>query len=102
MSTLIQINVTNNSPIVQDFFFFQQPAQYAGGAQVYSNSVYTSPLLPYRSSGSRLSFMMVLQNYGGVQRQVSPPTVGQPSGPAPPQQKKSPPQKPQRPPEHNG
>ena len=52
MSTMITINVTNNSRGVQNFFFFQQPAQYSGGAQVYSNSLYTAPLLPYDSSGA--------------------------------------------------
>ena len=80
MATTITINVTNNSPTVQNFFFFQQPAVYSGGAQVYTNSLYTQTLLPYATSGAVLTFTMVLQYYAGVQQQVSPPQVGQASG----------------------
>lgn len=80
MATTITINVTNNSPTVQNFFFFQQPAVYSGGAQVYTNSLYTQTLLPFATSGAVLTFTMVLQYYAGVQQQVSPPQVGVPSG----------------------
>ena len=80
MSTLITINVTNNSPNLQNFFFFQQPAKYTGGPEVYSNSLFTAPLLPSASSGAVLSFSMNLQFYAGAQQQVSPPVVGQSSG----------------------
>jgi hypothetical protein len=80
MATMITINVTNNSASLQNFFFFQGQAQYAAGGQVYSNSLYTAPLLPYASSGAVLSFTMILQNYAGVQQQIAPPQVGQPSG----------------------
>src|SRR5882757_4496444 len=80
MAAMITINVTNRTSSLQNFFFFQQPAQYAGGAQVYTNSLFMSPLLPYDSSGAVLSFMMVLQNYAGVQQQVAPPQIGQRSG----------------------
>lgn len=80
MATTITINVTNNSTSLQNFYFFQQPAQYSGGQQVYTNSLYTQALLPYKTSGAVLSFTMVLQYYAGVQQQVMPPAVGQPSG----------------------
>lgn len=80
MATTITINVTNNSPSLQNFYFFQQPAQYSGGQQVYTNSLYTQALLPYKTSGAVLSFTMMLQYYAGVQQQVMPPAVGQPSG----------------------
>jgi hypothetical protein len=80
MATTITINVTNNSPALQNFFFFQQPAQYSGGAQVYTNSLYTAPLLPSSSSGAMLSFTPILQVYAGVQQQGQPPQVGQVSG----------------------
>jgi hypothetical protein len=80
MATTITINVTNNSPTPQSFFFFQQPAIYFGGAQVYTNSLYTAPLLPYATTGAVLSFTMMLQYYAGVQQQIAPPVVGQPSG----------------------
>ena len=80
MATTITINVTNKSTSLQNFFFFQQPAQYSGGAQVYTNSLYSQALLPYDQSGAVLSFSMVLQYYAGAQQQVAPPAVGQPSG----------------------
>lgn len=80
MATTITINVTNNSPTVQNFFFFQQPAVYSGGQQVYTNSLYTQTLLPYATSGAVLTFTMVLQYYAGVQQQVAPPQVGVASG----------------------
>lgn len=80
MATTITINVTNNSPYLQNFYFFQQPAQYSGGQQVYTNSLYTQALLPYKTSGAVLSFTMILQYYAGVQQQVAPPIIGQPSG----------------------
>src|ERR1700754_1858183 len=80
MATLITINVTNNSTTIQNFFFFQQPAVYSGGAEVYTNSLYTQALLPYATSGAVLSFSMLLQYNAGVQQQISPPQIGQPSG----------------------
>jgi hypothetical protein len=80
MPTPITINVTNNSPTLQNFFFFQKPAIYVGGQEVYSNSLYTAPLLPHATSGATLTFSLLLQFYAGVQQQVSPPVVGQSSG----------------------
>jgi hypothetical protein len=79
MPTSITINVRNLSPNLQNFFFFQQPV-YAGAQEVYTNSLYMSALLPYATSGGVLTFTMILQNYAGVQQQVVPPQVGQPSG----------------------
>lgn len=80
MSTLITINVKNNTNYVQNFFFFQAPAQYSGGPQVYSNSLYTSALGPYATTGAVLTFQLMLQYYAGVQQQTKPPAVGSPSG----------------------
>jgi len=80
MPTPITINVRNNSAVPQNFFFFQQPAKYSGGQVPYTNSLYTQTLLPYATSGAVLSFSVVLQFYAGVQQQVSPPAIGQPSG----------------------
>lgn len=80
MTTPITINVTNDSTALQNFFFFQQPAQCSTTAQVYSNSLYTAPLLPVSSSGAVLSFTPILQPYAGVQQQVQPPQVGQLAG----------------------
>lgn len=80
MPTPITIVVTNNSPTVQNFFFFQKPAIYIGGQEVYSNSLYTAPLLPFTTSGASLTYSLLLQFYAGAQQQVSPPVVGQSSG----------------------
>jgi hypothetical protein len=80
MATPITINVRNNSSVLQNFFFFQQPAVYTGGQEVYTNSLYTQALLPYSTSGAVLTFSVILQFYAGVQQQVSPPIVGKPSG----------------------
>ncbi|NEW87240.1 MULTISPECIES: hypothetical protein [Rhodopseudomonas] len=80
MATTITINVTNNSNVMQNFFIFQQPAIYTGGPQVYTNSLYSLPVMPYESSGAVLSFTMMLQYYAGAQQQVSPPQIGKPSG----------------------
>jgi hypothetical protein len=80
MATTITINVTNNSPTLQNFFFFQQPASYSGGQEVYTNSLYSQALLPFSTSGAVLTFTMILQYYAGAQQQVSPPQIGQPSG----------------------
>jgi hypothetical protein len=80
MATMITINVSNNSPTPQSFFFFQQPAQYRSDAQVYTNSLFTALLLPKQPTGAVLSFTMMLQSYAGVQQQMAPPVVGQQSG----------------------
>jgi hypothetical protein len=79
MSTLLTINVTNNEK-TQGFYFFQQPAIYAGGAQVYSNSLYSQTLANYNDSGSQLTFQVNLQFYAGIQEANTVPQVGQSSG----------------------
>lgn len=80
MATPLTINVRNNSPTLQNLFFFQKPAIYTGGQEVYTNSLYTAALLPYSTSGAILTFSVILQYYAGVQQQVNPPMIGQPSG----------------------
>jgi hypothetical protein len=80
MSTIYTINVTNNSGNNQDFFFFQAPAAYTGGPQVYSNSLYNSVLQPSAKSGAVLTFQMNVQYYAGAQTQMAPPSVGHVSG----------------------
>lgn len=80
MSTLYTINVTNNSPTNQDFYFFQKPAVYTGGTNVYSNSIYHQVLQPYATSGAVLTFQFMQQYYAGVQTQVPNLIVGQASG----------------------
>ncbi|BAW80932.1 hypothetical protein TAO_1562 [Candidatus Nitrosoglobus terrae] len=56
MATPISISVRNDSPYEQNFFFFQQPSIYSGGREVFSNSLFTSPLLPYGEYGAILTF----------------------------------------------
>ncbi|GJE46584.1 hypothetical protein [Methylobacterium soli] len=80
MATPITINVRNNSDTAQSFFFFQAPAIYTGGSEVYTNSLFSQTVLPYSTSGAVLTFSLVLQFVAGVQQQVAPPVVGKPSG----------------------
>ncbi|KMO10679.1 hypothetical protein [Methylobacterium platani] len=80
MSTLLTINVTNNEANNQNFFFFQQPAIYVGGATVYSNSLYTAPLGNHAATGGSLTFLVNLQYYAGVQQATQAPVPGQTSG----------------------
>lgn len=77
--TKYTILLQNNSLYTQDFFFFQEPAQYTGGAQVYSNSIYSQSLRG-QGSGAQLFFELQVQYYAGVQTQPLPPVLGQPSG----------------------
>jgi hypothetical protein len=79
MSTFLTINVTNNEA-TQGFYFFQQPAIYTGGEQVYSNSLYSQTLANYSASGSQLTFQVNLQYYAGIQEANTKPQVGQSSG----------------------
>ena len=79
MSTLLTINVTNNEPN-QGFYFFQQPAIYSGGFQVYTNSLYSQTLANFDASGSILTFQVNSQFYAGIQQANTPPQVGQSSG----------------------
>ncbi|MEG2273227.1 MAG: hypothetical protein RSC05_13250 [Acinetobacter sp.] len=80
MSTLIQINVTNNSQSARNFFFFQQPSIYVGGQAVFSNSLLSTTILPASQGGSVYTFLLDLQYYAGVQERFTPPVIGQPSG----------------------
>lgn len=79
MPTLIQINVTNDSPYLQNFYFFQQPAAYSGGSEVYSNSLLSTPILPSKN-GAVYNFLVELQYCAGVQQRFAPPVIGEPSG----------------------
>jgi hypothetical protein len=81
MSTLLTINVTNNSSQSDSFFFFQKPAIYTGGSAVYSNSIYQRQLKPYSISGTKLTFQSNVQFYAGVQEaNTATPPVGASSG----------------------
>ena len=44
MSTLLTINVKNLESATQEFYFFQEPAVYTGGSQVFSNSLFSQSL----------------------------------------------------------
>lgn len=80
MSTLLTINVKNLEKATQGFYFFQQPAIYTGGHQVYSNSLFEKNLANYSDSGSMLTFQVNMQFYAGIQQAHSTPQVGQSSG----------------------
>ncbi|NOR62185.1 MAG: hypothetical protein GQ535_06800 [Rhodobacteraceae bacterium] len=80
MSDLLTINVTNLEPQTQNFFFFQEPAKYLGGPEVYSNSLFSESLANSGESGAILTFQVNLQFYAGIQEAHSTPVVGQSSG----------------------
>lgn len=80
MSTLLTINLKNLESATQNFYFFQQPAIYTGGAEVYSNSLWSASLANYGTSGGILTFQVDLQFYAGIQQAHGQPTVGQSSG----------------------
>lgn len=80
MSTLLTINVMNKTFSTQGFYFFQQPAVFSGGGQVYSDSLYSQVLGSYDQTGSILTFQANLQPYAFIQQASSPPQIGQSSG----------------------
>ncbi|MDI1364898.1 MAG: hypothetical protein PSX79_08545 [bacterium] len=80
MSTLLTINVTNLESATQGFYFFQQPAVYTGGTEVYSNSLYAQSLGNYAATGAILTFQVNMQFYAGIQQANTPPAVGSSSG----------------------
>ncbi|WP_349959101.1 hypothetical protein [Rhizobium sp. ZPR3] len=80
MSTLLTINVKNYQPQTQSFYFFQQPAIYTGGGQVYSNSLFSQSLGNYDATGAILTFQVNLQYYAGIQQANTPPQIGSSSG----------------------
>ncbi|HTU11879.1 MAG TPA: hypothetical protein VMG08_13390 [Allosphingosinicella sp.] len=79
MSTLLTINVRNMERN-QGFYFFQQPSIYTGGAQVFSNSLFSSQLGNFNDDASVLTFQVNMQFYAGIQEGHSSPQVGQSSG----------------------
>ncbi|OOM06416.1 hypothetical protein [Clostridium saccharobutylicum] len=77
MSTEYLITVENQSPNPQEFYFFQEPAHYAGGSTVYTNTISHGKLPAYNSGvTSQLQFSLISQYYAGVQKQLSPPIIG--------------------------
>ncbi len=80
MATLYTIIIQNNSMYLENFFVFQQPAIYAGGPKVYSNSLWSQNISPFSQTGSSATFLMLQQYYAGVQQQTNPPKVGEVSG----------------------
>ncbi|WP_147197632.1 hypothetical protein [Pantoea sp. CCBC3-3-1] len=78
--TLITITLVNSSSTPKDFYFFQEPAKYTGGAEVYSNSLLHCEVSPLISQGTRYQFQLKLKHHAGVQSLKNPVMVGQPSG----------------------
>lgn len=80
MSTIYTINITNKSNNNQDFFIFQEPAKYIGGATVYSNSLYHELVAPAANGGGVMQFQTNIQYYAAVQEQKRVPAIGQVCG----------------------
>lgn len=80
MSSQLTINVTNRSSSTQTFYFFQQPAIFSGGQQVYSNSLFSQALGNYDQTGAILTFQTVFQPFACIQQASHPPQVGAASG----------------------
>lgn len=75
--TTYRITVENKSNSPQDFFFFQKPAIYSGGAEVYTNSIGNRGLPKYKSGSiNEVIFTLEQQYYAGAQIQLKPPHVG--------------------------
>jgi hypothetical protein len=76
-TTTYSIIVVNKSPYPQNFFFFEQPAIYTGGPEVFSNSLGYQSMLPYNpSTPQQIQFTLVQQYRAGSQQQTSPPQIG--------------------------
>jgi hypothetical protein len=80
MPSAITINLRNDSLTSQEFFFFQRPSNFSAGQKVFTNSLYTQGLLRHSTSGSVLTFSLLLEFNAGVQEQVVAPAWDQPSG----------------------
>lgn len=75
--TTYEILITNQSPSSQDFFIFQKPAVFTGGAKVFSNSV-GHAYLPGATAktASQAKYHLETQWRAAAQDQVTPPVVG--------------------------
>jgi hypothetical protein len=70
------ITVANKSPNPQGLYFFQEPAKYSGGQEVYTNSLAFQNIAGYQGGViAQVIFSMGTQYYAGVQTQTSPPGV---------------------------
>ncbi|MDW5550202.1 hypothetical protein [Methanosarcina sp.] len=80
MSTEYKITVVNDSPYPQDFYFFQQPAEYVGGINVFTNSIGQGRLLGNSATElnkDQLLFKFEQQYYAGAQEQKKTPVIGE-------------------------
>ena len=78
MANIYNVTVNNESPEPQDLFFFQKPAIYVGGQEIYSNSLGSKQIASKPVDGeAQVQFQMELQFYAGVQSQPTPITVGE-------------------------
>ncbi len=78
MANIYKIIVNNESNTSQDMFFFQEPAKYSAGAQIYSNSLGNSMIAAKPAKGNaQIQFTMELQFYAGVQTQPTPIKIGE-------------------------
>lgn len=73
--TIYNILLENKSGVIHDFFLFQKPAQYVGGAKIFSNSIYNTKL----RNNTQAQITIEQQYYAGTQQSTST-NVGDVSG----------------------
>ena len=77
MATTYTITVQNKSPNPQGLYFFQKPAIYTGGAEVFSNAIGFENIPGYKGGViAQVKFILMEQYYAGAQTQTAPPQVG--------------------------
>lgn len=76
MSTHYKIIVESESKSRQHFYFFQQPAEYVGGVDPYTNSMADGILSP-DADEDQLVFTLEEQYRAGAQKTIEPPKVGE-------------------------
>lgn len=80
MPEMLILNVKNCQPETQDFYVFREPAIFASGGQVYSNSLFSQSLGNFDATGDLLALLINPQYLAGIQSADGMPEVGSPSG----------------------
>lgn len=80
MIEFIKINIINEHENPHVFYVFQQPSIYNGGVEVYSNSLFSTMILPGSEGDNVCTFLINKQILAGVQQRYTPIQNGQPSG----------------------
>ena len=78
MANIYKIIVNNKSNHPQDMFFFQEPAIYVGGQEIFSNSLGSKRIAAAPKLGNaQIQFQMEMQFNAGVQTQPIPIKIGE-------------------------